>query len=44
MTRRENGMHEVRHYYASITLADGINIKELAKYLGHGDPGLILRL
>ncbi|GAA2802299.1 hypothetical protein GCM10010522_20050 [Kribbella solani] len=26
-TRRENGMHGLRHYYASITLADGVNIK-----------------
>jgi hypothetical protein len=24
---RENGMHALRHYYASITLADGVNIK-----------------
>jgi hypothetical protein len=36
-------MHALRHY-ASITLADGVNIKELAKYLGHGDPGFTLRL
>ena len=41
---RENGMHALRHYYASITLADGVNIKELAQYLGHGDRGLTLRL
>lgn len=37
-------MHALRHYYASITLADGVNIKELAQYLGHGDPGFTLRL
>jgi integrase len=43
VTRRENGMHGLRHYYASITLADGVNIKELAEYLGHGDPGFTLR-
>ncbi|WP_328993916.1 site-specific integrase [Kribbella sp. NBC_01245] len=41
---RANGMHALRHYYASITLADGVNIKELAEYLGHGDPGFTLRL
>jgi integrase len=41
---RENGMHALRHYYASITLADGVNVKELAQYLGHGDPGFTLRL
>ena len=38
------GMHALRHYYASVTLADGVNIKELAEYLGHGDPGFTLRL
>jgi hypothetical protein len=27
-------------HFASITLADGVNIKELANYLGHGNPGL----
>ncbi|WBQ01888.1 tyrosine-type recombinase/integrase [Kribbella sp. CA-293567] len=37
-------MHALRHYYASITLADGVNIKELAEYLGHGDPEYTLRL
>jgi hypothetical protein len=36
---RENGMHALRHYYASITLADGVNIKELAHYLGTVTPG-----
>jgi hypothetical protein len=40
---RETGM-DARHYYASITLADGVNIKELAEYLGHEDPGFTLRL
>ncbi|MFC5268141.1 site-specific integrase [Kribbella qitaiheensis] len=43
-TARDAGMHALRHYYASITLADGVNIKELAEYLGHGDPGFTLRL
>jgi integrase len=43
-TDRGTGMHALRHYYASITLADGVNIKELAEYLGHGDPGFTLRL
>ncbi|GAA0585699.1 tyrosine-type recombinase/integrase [Kribbella sandramycini] len=44
VSSRENGMHALRHYFASITLADGVNIKELAEYLGHGDPGFTLRL
>jgi integrase len=43
-TARGCGMHALRHYYASVTLADGVNIKELAEYLGHGDPGFTLRL
>ena len=37
-------MHALRHYFASITLADGVNIKELAEYLGHSNPGFTLRL
>lgn len=37
-------MHTLRHYFASITLADGVNIKELAEYLGHADPDFTLRL
>jgi site-specific recombinase XerC len=44
VSSRANGTHALRHYYASITLADGVNIKELAEYLGHGDPGFTLRL
>ncbi|WP_344162152.1 site-specific integrase [Kribbella yunnanensis] len=38
------GMHALRHYFASITLADGVNIKELSEYLGHYDPGFTLRM
>jgi len=30
-------MHALRHYYDSVTLADGVNVKELAEYLGY--PG-----
>ncbi|MET9272165.1 tyrosine-type recombinase/integrase [Kribbella sp. NPDC003557] len=44
VSSRENGMHALRHYFASITLADGVNIKELAEYLGHSNPGFTLRL
>lgn len=36
-------MHTLRHYYASVTLADGVNIKKLAEYLGHHDAGFALR-
>lgn len=41
-TNRRTGLHALRHYYASITLADGVNIKELSEYLGHHDPGFTL--
>jgi hypothetical protein len=37
-TTRKEGPHQLRHYYASITLTDGLTITELAKYLGHHDP------
>jgi integrase len=38
-----DGMHALRHFYASILLARGVTIKELADYLGHSDPGFTLR-
>lgn len=41
---RENGMHALRHFYASLLLDAGENIKALAEYLGHSDPGLTLRV
>jgi integrase len=31
---RANGMHALRHYYASITLADGVNIKRVGRVSG----------
>ncbi len=40
---REHGMHALRHYYASVLLDSGENIKALAEYLGHSDPGCTLR-
>ncbi len=36
-------MHAMRHLYASVLLAQGVSIKELAEYLGHEDPGFTLR-
>jgi integrase len=39
----EDGMHALRHFYASTLLARGVTIKELADYLGHADPGFTLR-
>jgi integrase len=38
-----DGMHALRHFYASTLLAQGVTIKELADYLGHSDPGFTLR-
>ncbi|MFE0761099.1 tyrosine-type recombinase/integrase [Streptomyces smyrnaeus] len=41
---REHGMHALRHFYASVLLDAGENIKALADYLGHSDPGLTLKV
>ena len=41
---RENGMHALRHYFASACLANGVDIRALAAYLGHSDPGFTLRV
>ncbi|MEV6273420.1 tyrosine-type recombinase/integrase [Kribbella sp. NPDC051936] len=41
-TDGKKGLHALRHYYASVTLADGVNVKELSEYLGHHDPGFTL--
>jgi integrase len=38
-----NGMHVLRHTYASVLLDAGENIKALSLYLGHSDPGFTLR-
>ncbi len=40
---RADGMHALRHLYASTLLARGVSIKELAEYLGHADPGFTLK-
>lgn len=41
---REHGMHALRHFYASVLLDAGENVKALAEYLGHGDPAITLRV
>jgi site-specific recombinase XerD len=41
---REHGFHALRHAYASVLLADGVDIRALADYLGHADPGFTLRV
>jgi integrase len=41
---RANGMHALRHYYASALLEGGVSIRAVADYLGHADPGFTLRV
>ena len=43
-TTRENGMHALRHWFASVQLEAGTSIKALAEYLGHVDAGFTLRV
>jgi integrase len=43
-TSRKEGIHQLRHYYASVMLAGGVSVKELAEYLGHSDPAFTLRV
>jgi integrase len=41
---RENGMHILRHTYASMLLANGTDIRRVAACLGHDDPAFTLRV
>ncbi|WP_351230362.1 site-specific integrase [Streptomyces sp. NPDC002133] len=41
---REDGMHALRHFYASVLLDAGENIKALSGCLGHADAGFTLRV
>lgn len=41
---RQDGMHALRHLFASVLLDAGESIKALASYLGHTDPGFTLRV
>lgn len=41
---RQNGMHVLRHTYASVLFDAGESIKALSLYLGHADPGFTLRV
>lgn len=37
-------MHALRHFYASVLLDTGENVKALSSYLGHSDAGFTLRV
>ena len=41
---RENAMHALRHYFASVLLDSGESIRTVSEYLGHADPGFTLRV
>jgi len=41
--RYENGVHELRHFFASVLLDQGESIKAVAEWLGHSDPSFTLK-
>lgn len=41
---RDNGMHALRHFYASVLIDAGESVRAVADYLGHADPGFTLRV
>jgi hypothetical protein len=41
--RPDNGCHVLRHTAASAWLAAGVDIRTVAEFLGHNDPGFTLR-
>jgi integrase len=41
---RYNGMHALRHFYASVLIDAGESVRAVAEYLGHSDPGFTLRV
>lgn len=41
---RDDGMHVLRHTAASAWLANGVDIRTVAEYLGHSDAGFTLRV
>ncbi|MFD9737971.1 tyrosine-type recombinase/integrase [Umezawaea sp. NPDC059074] len=43
-TLRQDGMHALRHFYASMLLDAGESIKALAEWLGHADPAFTMRV
>ncbi|MBB2941832.1 integrase [Actinoplanes lutulentus] len=41
---RANGMHALRHLFASTLLDAGENIRAISEWLGHSDPAFTLRV
>lgn len=39
-----NGMHALRHFYASVLIDAGESVRVVADFLGHADPGFTLRV
>jgi integrase len=42
--RYENGIHDLRHFFASVLLDSGESIKAVAEWLGHSDPSFTLKI
>jgi integrase len=42
--KRKDGMHALRHFFASAVLDGGESIKALAEWLGHSDPAFTMRV
>ncbi|WP_242892661.1 tyrosine-type recombinase/integrase [Actinomadura litoris] len=41
---RRNGMHVLRHTFASVNLHCGVDVVKVSVWLGHGDPAFTLRV
>lgn len=39
-----NGFHALRHHFASVLIRDNVDVRALARYMGHHDPGFTLRV
>jgi integrase len=40
----DGGLHMMRHTFASVLLAGGVDVRALSEYLGHHDPTVTLRI
>ncbi|GAB1513887.1 hypothetical protein JCM33774_59290 [Actinophytocola sp. KF-1] len=43
-TPRRDGVHALRHFYASVLLDAGESIKALSEWLGHSAPAFTMRV